>query len=431
MIRLLHIYICLILLLFAACAGNKEVSDPVDDGKDHVEPDKKQSKETEESRLKEKPETGREQEAQEEHIELPETGGIDAETSEESTSILPEQTPELPPARLPETLGPDRGNASRRESTENPSQPQSSETTAVLDSSFMRKHVEGSLAHYIPPEMKTGEISHVELTLSSAISPEITLAKLNPQVRNIATTAPLDKLSYYMKAELIDYNAVGTERFFDIYLTGGVENEIQYLDLEDTTFVAKWDWAVKPLKTGKHPVQIKVSMNLDGRMSPTNQPVFQTLEVYSATVVVTSTNKVSVLPTRSNTSSSDYSWKLPLVALGAIILLGTPLFFIYRKKKRKQVFNVQENDDHADPEEIMMLIRNGEIEKAVGELLDLAKINQSEELKNDIILQQTRWSHLEADINNGIISREDQRMERNKIHIALLHILGEMADASS
>lgn len=428
MIRFSHIYTILILLFLAACAGNKEVSDPIDNVESNVEPEKNQSNHTEDAKLKEKPEIGGEQETEGEHIELPETIGIDTEGETELIPILPEQTPELPPARLPETQAPDRGNASRRESTESPSPTQSPETPSTIDSSFMRKRVEGSLAHYIPPEMKTGEISHVELTLSSAISPEVALAKLNPQIQSMATTAPLEKLSYYMKAELIDYNAVGTERFFDIYLTGGVENEIQYLDLEDTTFIAKWDWAVKPLKAGKHPLQIKVSMNLDGKMSPTHQPVFQTLEVYSATVMVTSTNTIPITPTGSNTSVSNTSWKLSLVALGAIILLGTPLFFIFRKKRRKQIFNVQENDDHADPEEIMMLIRNGEVEKAVGELLDLAKIRNNDEMKNSIILQQTRWSHLEDDVNNGIISRADQQMERNKIHMALLHILDEMAE---
>ncbi len=426
-IKKIHIYLLVILLVSGACASKKTYEQT------ELE-DKKTSEEYEPPPidLEDKEMAGGEESADVDEIP-DEYSHTETRPSQPSTTTPAPGPPERT-ERPGTTERPNGGRESigREDDTERPGRTENGmldNKNKLADSSAVHKDVEGSLAHHIPKEMTMGEISHVELVLSRAKSTQRAIAKLNPQIQDDATTATVEKLSYYMKAELIDYNAVGEDRFFEINLTGGPNHKIQYIDLEDTTSTAKWDWAVKPVKTGTHPLQIKVSMNLDGKIGPTNEPVFQTVVVYSDTVLVTSNRSLSAIPAvNTDTQKSGTSWNTPLAVVGALLVLGFPIFFIYRKRKRKKIFDVQENDDHADPEEIMMLIRNGEVEKAVGELLDLSKINGNEEIKNSIILQQTRWSHLEDDMNKGIISREDQQLERNKIHVALLHILDEMAE---
>jgi len=422
-------YIAFLLFLLYACAGNKETNYPIEQEQDATK------KEDNVPHLSENDTT-----------EAP--GGLsdDLNTSKYTPDKENEEAEggELPPPGEPKVALPDQPSTEESSSNDtharkdkqneglNRSEVTNSERKreiSTADTNRVRTQVKGSLTRYVPDSMSLKKISHVQLVLSSATSRLITLAKLNPHIRDAAVSDTLPKLTQYISAELIDYNAVGDERFFDISLTGGQQNSIQYLDLEDTTHTAKWDWAVRPLKAGEHTLQLKVSLNLDGKQSPTGQPVFTPIALYGDTVIVMSPAKPIAVPTDPVPITSMRSfWTMPLIALGMISLLGIPLFFIYRKKRNKQLLSVQENDNHADPEEITLLIRNGEIEKAVGELLDLAKLCQSEDVKNDIIVQQTRWSHLEDDIRQGIISREAQQMERNKIHLALLHILDELAE---
>jgi hypothetical protein len=162
---------------------------------------------------------------------------------------------------------------------------------------LLQRLPKGAVAYNAPKEMSLGELTTIQVVLSHKLAPEDLKALVEPAGEKVSARI---KVSDRMTAQLSGDG-------FDIH---AVEPEMQAISMKDVT---KWEWEVKPKKSGKHALHLTISVMLtvDG------QPTPRVLESYHSDINV----KVSVPQQIAEFAGANWKWLwstllLPVVGWG-------------------------------------------------------------------------------------------------------------------
>lgn len=269
--------------------------------------------------------------------------------------------------------------------------------------------LQGMLAYDVPDSMIVGEVSRVELAVSSG-QLEVTVSTGiekpdNPQIAQI-------RIGNKMKAELLDYDGTSVDPNFYIERLGSFDEQV--VQIQDST-PTRWEWKVEPLKPGKHSLQVRVSViTYDER---TGKEGYQTLiPSFSRAVQVIAMDVPKKRPSRTAF----------FALLGGAILLSVVLLIVLLRPKRSQAHI----NRLARAGDVSALIELGELNAAIEEMKIKAAQAADNELGKELLALDSRLSQLNREVSQGIISKPDEIMERNKITVALVHIHEELNSSS-
>jgi hypothetical protein len=184
----------------------------------------------------------------------------------------------------------------------------------------------------------------------------------------------------------------------------------QTVETTDST-PTRWEWKVEPLKPGEHSLQVKVSVITYNEK--TGKDDYRTL-IPSFTRAV---RVIAVEVPKKRPSRTAF-----FALLGGAILLSIILLIVLLRPRRSQA-NVNRLAKAGD---VSALIELGELDAAIEEMKRKVDPNADSELEKEILTLDSRLSQLNRDVNQGIISKPDEMMERNKITVALVHLYDEL-----
>lgn len=288
------------------------------------------------------------------------------------------------------------------ESDPDPSTPGNSDEAQFEN---VRNRLKGRLAYDVPDSMQVNRTSRVELAVSSGQLDETVAAGIsNPDNPQFAAIWVGSK----MTAELIDYDGTPSNPNFEIVRVGSFkEQSVEIADSIPTV----WEWKVVPLKAGDHKLQVKVSViNYNEQ---TRQNDYRTLTPsFTREVTVSAVNRPRKRPSRV---------AFLLVLGGAVVLAGALVFLILRMRKKKS------NSSQLGTLGVAALIEAGELNDAM-ELMKSEAIKQGDtESEKEILALDSRLSQLKKEVNSGLIAKPDERLERNRITVALIHLQEQLA----
>ncbi len=195
----------------------------------------------------------------------------------------------------------------------------------------------------------------------------------------------------------------------------------RFVDL-DTGTPQRWEWYIKPIKTGKHILTYALERIevVEGK-----ERVITSIPVVENEVIVIVENNDTALgntPTsQDEIKNKTGAWILPVTILG-VALLGMLLFFLFRKNKAEKEISINLPSD-----EIRNLIAQSKTEKALKLLSNSVK-ELSRQKQNEITLLQSRWAAIESEINKGIIDSATADLKRNQIHDRILELLDDFSN---
>ena len=282
----------------------------------------------------------------------------------------------------------------------------------IEEASLFRKissHLQGRLTYDVPDSMRVAETFRVKLAVSSGKLDATVLAAIeNPKNPQFATI----RIGNKMKAELLDYDGTSVNPNFHIERLGGFEEQtVQTTDSMPTL----WERNVVPLKPGEHSLQVKVSVITFNETTKQNDYM---------TLIPSFTREVRVIavavPKKRPSRIAFF------VVLGGAILLSVVLLVLLLRPRRSQA----KINRLALAGDVPALIELGELDAAIEEMKKKAASAGKRELEKEILSLDSRLSQLQREVNQGIISKPDEIMERNKITVALIHLFEELAEQS-
>ncbi len=347
----------------------------------------------------------------------------------EETSVAPSRDPitSQAPTQLTKSVRVSTEVLARQASTADPhtsdapllpkSETEDTAVSSTQPSNFNRPRVfQGQISYEIPDSMKVGEPELIRLVVS--IDPA--LAEELARVGQGALLSESVGIGKYMRAELLDFGSFSSDdRNFLFKLWEG--DSIQAMDLNNPEAATTWEWTVKPLKSGKLTLGVKVSIILFDEQLP-NRMDFRSLDTYQKAIHIQSTSPKKAIA-KLNDMPKGFLWVVGVV----LLVVATFVLGRWLHTRRLQKAAAAETTE-LSPEAIRNLIKEGAFEKSAEALLAFASLQQFED-DAPILALQARIHHWRSDIHNNVIDGEEARQERSRITLALLHLLEEVEEA--